>query len=78
MGVHSHLTPTPPLPQQWVADMADAGANMYTFHLEATGEGLGRRDREKGWEEGQGVGDREMGWGGETGRRVGRRDRGWG
>lgn len=21
---------------QWVKDMADAGANMYTFHLEAT------------------------------------------
>ena len=24
-------------PEQWVDDMADAGADQYTFHLEATG-----------------------------------------
>ena len=27
---------------KWVDEMADAGANQYTFHLEATGELMNR------------------------------------
>ena len=27
-------------PEKWVDEMADAGADQYTFHLEATGEGV--------------------------------------
>lgn len=37
-------------PEQWVTSMADAGADQYTFHLEATNDALGliRAIREAG------------------------------
>jgi hypothetical protein len=34
--LNTHGTPYPP---QWVDDIAKAGADQFTFHIEATGEG---------------------------------------
>lgn len=34
-------------PQQWVADFAAAGADMYTFHIEAAAEG--ELENRKNW-----------------------------
>jgi len=44
-------------PEQWVADVADAGADQYTFHIEATQNpgGLCRQIREAGMKVGIGV-----------------------
>jgi len=45
------------VPEQWVGDMADAGANQYTFHIEATKDptGLIRKIKEAGMKVGVGV-----------------------
>jgi len=44
-------------PEQWVEPMADAGADQYTFHLEATRDvsGLARKIREAGMKVGIGL-----------------------